>query len=127
MENLNRVLPGTMGIALGRNPNGAVRDLTEGYRILLAAPTALAGLFVSLAAGSGLALAEAITGWGLVGVVGASLLGWPAVAHVLTRDRRPGATEAPLEWAGFDGPLSDAQLQAVNAALGLGAAGQAHR
>ena len=31
LGNLNRVLPGTMGVALGRNPNGAVRDIGDRY------------------------------------------------------------------------------------------------
>ena len=32
LGNLNRVLPGTMGVALGRNPNGAVRDIGDALR-----------------------------------------------------------------------------------------------
>ena len=41
LDNLNRLLPGTMGIALGRNPNGAVRDIGSRYAVLNAVPLAL--------------------------------------------------------------------------------------
>src|SRR3546814_2260091 len=38
LENLNRLLPGTMGVALGRNPNGAVHDIAAGYKVLTLVP-----------------------------------------------------------------------------------------
>ena len=33
LASLNRLLPGTMGVALGRNPNGAVRDIAGRYAV----------------------------------------------------------------------------------------------
>jgi branched-chain amino acid transport system permease protein len=34
LADLNRVLPGLLGLALARSPNGVVREITEGYRVL---------------------------------------------------------------------------------------------
>ncbi len=118
LENLYRLLPGTMGVALGRNPNGAVRDIAEGYRVLTDVPLALAGMVVTLGAGAALALADVLTGWHLAYVVLGSLLVWPAVATVLARGPDDGS-EVPLEWAGLDGPLAEERLRAVDAALGI--------
>ena len=87
LNNLNRLLPGTMGIALGRNPNGAVRDIGSGYAVLNAVPLASAGLVASLVLA------------GLLAVVGAHhWVGSPVrvgrgVGRVATdrRERRPPA------------------------------------
>lgn len=121
LENLNRILPGTMGIALARNPNGAVHDVVAGYRVLQDAPAALVGLLVTLAAAVAAALTGAITGWVLTGVVVVGLLVWPLVARRLTAPPAPGEPEVPLEWAGLVAPLTADQLERVDAALGLDA------
>jgi branched-chain amino acid transport system permease protein len=121
MENLNRLLPGTMGIALGRNPNGAVRDLVEGFRVLTEVPLALVGLAATLVAASGLALSGTITGWHLVTVLVVALVFWPSLAQVRARDTPTGPEEVPLEWAGLEAPLTPAQLRAVDEALGIDA------
>ncbi len=118
MENLNRLLPGTMGIALGRNPNGAVRDVAAGYAVLAEAPVALVGLTVTLAGGASLALADTITGWQLTAVVVGGLLVWPGVATAMVSARTPGPNRS-LEWAGVDEPLTEAQLVTINEALGI--------
>lgn len=123
LENLNRILPGTMGVALGRNPNGAVRDVAGGYEVLQRAPVALAGLLLTVAAGVVAALAGAITGWNLFVVLVVALVVWPMVGERLVggAPQPVGApAELPLEWAGLSGPLSIDQLDEVDAALGLG-------
>jgi branched-chain amino acid transport system permease protein len=120
MENLNRLLPGTMGIALGRNPNGAVHDIAAGYRILTVVPLALVGLVATVAGGAALAVAGAITGWHLATVLVVALVAWPAVATALAPHPTAGA-EVPLEWAGLDGELTADQLRSVDRALGIDA------
>lgn len=120
MENLNRLLPGTMGIALGRNPNGAVHDIAAGYRILTVVPLALAGLVVTLGGGAGLALADVISGWHLTAVLLVGLVLWPAVAQGAAGGRTaPG--EVPLEWAGLERPLGEEQLRSIDDSLGIDA------
>ncbi len=125
LDNLNRLLPGTMGIALGRNPNGAVHDIAASYRVLQHAPVALIGLLASIGLAIALAVSDAITGWGFTFVLVAALVVWPQVAErtVASRRRAEAADDAdapvPLEWAGLDGPLTDDQLAEVDRALGL--------
>jgi branched-chain amino acid transport system permease protein len=119
LENLNRLLPGTMGIALGRNPNGAVRDIWERYAILRDAPVALAGLVASLLLAAGLAVGGALTGWGLVFAALAALVVWPQVATAMVARATPSDAAQPLEWAGVDRPLTTDELRELDAALGL--------
>jgi branched-chain amino acid transport system permease protein len=119
LENLNRLLPGTMGVALGRNPNGAVRDIAASYVILWQVPVALAALVASLLAAAALALTDVLTGWGLTFAAVLALVIWPQVAEAVVRRRSPRTTAAALEWAAVDRPLTAEELRAVDAALGL--------
>ncbi len=119
LENLNRLLPGTMGIALARNPNGASHDIAERYGSLGQAPLALAGLAVSVAGAVILAITGTLTGWGLIFTLLIALVVWPQVATTLVARREPPADDAPLEWAGVDRPLSAEELRQINTALGL--------
>jgi branched-chain amino acid transport system permease protein len=120
LTDLNRVLPGTMGVALGRNPNGAVRDIAGRYRILLDAPAALVGLVASLSIAAALAVVGTLTGWGLAYACAIALVAWPAVADVLIARQRPTVRERPLERVGLDGgALTEAELRRVDAALAI--------
>jgi branched-chain amino acid transport system permease protein len=117
--NLNRLLPGTMGVALGRNPNGAVRDIGEQYRVLGQVPVALAGLVVSIVVVAALTIADVLTGWGLTFGLVISLVVWPQVAELVLRRRSPRPRSRSLEWAGIDRTLTVAEVRALDAALGL--------
>ncbi|MFZ6002581.1 MAG: ABC transporter permease subunit [Actinomycetota bacterium] len=119
LADLNRVLPGTMGVALGRNPNGAVRDIAGRYRVLGQVPAALAGLLASVVLGGGLAVAGTITGWGLTFVVAGALVVWPQMAELAVARRTPRQDAMSLEWAGIESPLSEEDLRRVDAALGI--------
>jgi branched-chain amino acid transport system permease protein len=118
MANLNRVLPGTMGVTLGRNPNGAVRDISSRAAILLESPLALGGLLLSLAVAAVSGISGAATGWGVTYVVALSLVAWPQLATVIVA-RRGNDAGAELEWAGIVRPLSVEQLHAMDEALAL--------
>lgn len=117
LANLNRVMPGAMGIALGRNPNGAVRDIGARYSVLLAVPVALTGMVVSLVAVCALAVSGVITGWGLTFGLVAALVVWPQMAETVV-GRRATSPE-PLERAGIDRALTPAEVRELDAALGL--------
>ena len=119
LGNLNRLLPGTMGVALGRNPNGAVRDISARYGILLDAPVVLVALLASLALVAVLAVTGAITGWGLLFGSAIAMVAWPQLAEILVARRSPKSHHGGLEWAGIDAPLTDDDLRRVEAALRL--------
>ena len=120
LTNLNRVLPGTMGVALGRNPNGAVRDLAVRYRVLADAPVALAGLVLTLLAATVAALVDAVTGWAFTYLVLGGLTVWPVVAEVIVRRRAPAPpVEHELEWVGIDRPIEEADIARIDRALAL--------
>ena len=120
LANLNRLLPGTMGVALGRNPNGAVRDIASRFRILLEAPGLLVGLVATLVVVSALAIAGTITGWGLLYLSALAMVVWPQTAEILVARRiRTDVQASTLEWAGVDVPFTEDDLLRVNAALRL--------
>jgi branched-chain amino acid transport system permease protein len=123
LANLNHVLPGTMGVALGRNPNGAVRDIAERYRVLAQEPAALAGLSATLVGASALAAAGPLSGWGFTYVTAAALVLWPGVADLIASHRRPAERSLALEWAGLAEPLTADQVRSIEAALGIDPAG----
>ncbi len=119
LEDLNRVLPGTMGMALGRNPNGAVRDVSANFAVLAKVPAALIGMLATIAVATVLALSDAITGWQLAAAVAGALVGFLLLARAVEARRQPVEVERPLEWAGIDGPLTDEELRTVDRALAL--------
>ena len=119
LDQLNRVLPGAMGVALARNPNGAVRDIAERYRILDAVPLAKAGLAATLAVAAALAVQGTLTGWGLLFVTAGALVAWPGLADLLAARGAHRHDRTSPEWADFSTPLDEEELRRVDAALGI--------
>lgn len=123
LTSLNRILPGTMGIAMGRSPNGAVRDIAGRYRPLTLVPAALLGMAVSLLLAASLAVGGILSGWGLLIATAIALVVWPQAAELVVTRRSSAevATEhaGALEWAGIDRPLTEAELQEIDRVLGL--------
>lgn len=126
LTNLNRLLPGAMGVALGRNPNGAVRDITARYRVLQDAPAVLVGLVVVLLGASSLTIAGVLSGWGLTFVAAAALVICPLLAELAAGSDGSGVRPMPLEWAGIDEPLTAEMVREVDGHLGIDV-GQAER
>jgi len=119
LANLNRLLPGTMGVALGRNPNGAVRDIATRYSIVREVPWALAGLLTTLVGLGGLAASGTITGWGLTYSGVLAMVAWPQAAELTVSRRNPKEVGTGLEWAGIDRALTDDELRTIDRALHL--------
>jgi len=128
MENLQKVLPGTIGIALGRNPNGVAHDLREGFAPLWRSKV---GTGVTVAATAGvLALRwdEAIDGGAFALALLAAILGPGLVLRAVDarRDRSIAASTADedpgdvaWEWVGIDRPYTPDDVAALDRALGL--------
>jgi hypothetical protein len=113
------VLPGTMGITLGRNPDGVVRDLAQRTRPVLERPSLLLGIAVAEAALVALWLTGTLSGW----VAGAAGFLLPFIGARLAE---LGAAEAtapdPLddvELLGLDGRASAVDLRRLDLALAL--------
>ena len=145
-ENVNRVLPGTMGIALGRNPNGIAHSLREALAPLRRRPVLLVGTLVGVAAVVALRLVDVLTGGpfalALVGEIAAGGLaaqllearrgsptpGAPRTGGVGGRsgDDADGAAGpaagpagVPLEWAGVVRPFTEEEVATLDRVLGL--------
>jgi branched-chain amino acid transport system permease protein len=124
-ENVNRVLPGTMGIALGRNPNGIAHQIRVGLAPLRRQPALLAGTVAGVAAVVGLRLAEVLTGTPFALALAAVPAAGGLAAQVLAARRAAGATategpdDVPLEWAGIVRPFTAEEVATMDRVLGL--------
>jgi branched-chain amino acid transport system permease protein len=119
------LLPGGTGIGLGRNPNGAVHDMREGFAALANSPSALLVMTLAVLASYGLRLADAIDNWTFV----ACLVVIPLVASIVATlaaasEQRTKAklddvpAETPLEWVGIDREWNDDDVAALDRYLG---------
>jgi ABC-type branched-subunit amino acid transport system permease subunit len=124
-ENINRVLPGTLGITLGRNPNGIVASIREGFAPLRRDVPVLLASLAGVAAVVALRLAEVLTGVPFAVV----LLGVPVAFGLVAQYRASreedaareaaGEVEVPLERVGIDRPFTPADVAELDRALGL--------
>lgn len=124
--NLASVLPGLAGIGLGRNPNGSVHDMREGFAPILRYRPAIIGLIVAV---------PALWALRLAGVLGNSgfyiLLAVAPIAAVTTAAVRvgtgdgtvdedtPTVDDVPLEWKGFSVPWEPNDVDELDRALGM--------
>lgn len=127
---LNRwvaLLPGGTGIALGRNPNGAVHDIREGFEPLLKAPRVLVAMCIALAGVYALRLADVIDNWPFV-ILTAVVVALSGLVASLTQpkavEEAAGESEAeladvPLEWRGIDRPWTTADRDELDREVGL--------
>lgn len=126
-ENVNRVLPGTMGIALGRNPNGIVHALREGFAPLRRHPALMAGTLVGVVAVVALRLTDVLVGGPFAAALAGELLAGGLAAQMVEARKapRPDTTDAQaddvvaLEWAGIDRPFTDDEVATLDRVLGL--------
>jgi branched-chain amino acid transport system permease protein len=124
-ENINRVLPGTLGITLGRNPNGIVASIREGFAPLRRDVPVLLASLAAVAAVVALRLAEVLTGVPFA----VALLGVPVAFGLVAQSRASreedaareaaGEVEVPLERVGIDRPFTPADVAELDRALGL--------
>ncbi len=127
-ENVNRVLPGTLGITLGRNPNGIAFTLREGFAPLRRQPVLLAGTAVGVVAVVALRLGDVIDGGVFALALAAELAAGGLAAQFRDARRRPPdvATDGgpvpeavPLEWAGIVRPFTEDEVASLDRVLGL--------
>jgi branched-chain amino acid transport system permease protein len=124
------LFPGGAGIALGRNPNGAVQDFREGFAPLLKTPRVLAAMVVAIVGLYAVRLADVIDNWTFVILVVVAV----ALAGIASGLAKPTAVEeaagqspeeledVPLEWRGIDRPWTEEDLEELDRQVGLGEA-----
>lgn len=119
------LLPGATGIALGREPNGAVSQMREGFAPLAGSPSSLLVMSLALLALYGLRLVDAIDNWAFV----IGLIAFPVVASAVatasaaSKQRMLAKLEGtpartPLEWVGIDREWNEADLTELDRVLG---------
>src|SRR3546814_7879917 len=109
-----------MGVALGRNPNGAVHDIAAGYKVLTLVPPVLVAVVAVIATASGLAVAGTISARNLVpAALAPPPVGPPAATLWSARREGGGAPGHALEWAGIAGPFDPALLKTAAGGLGI--------
>jgi branched-chain amino acid transport system permease protein len=114
--NIGRVLPGAMGIGLGKNPNGVVPDVAERLSPLRRATAILAVMLLAIV---GLVIAaklEILENWTFAFAVGGVIVLASAIAD---RKRLIGEDEESLEWVGIERPFTADDVRRFDAELGL--------
>ena len=121
------LFPGGAGIALGRNPNGAVHDFREGFEPLLKAPKVLGAMVVALVALYAVRMADLIDNWTFVGLIVfvvavagiASGLAKPKAVEEAAGESPEELADVPLEWRGIDRPWTEEDLEELDRQVGL--------
>src|SRR4051794_35833573 len=111
--------PGLMGIGLGKNPNGVVRDLADRFEPVRGRRGLVVGLLLVLAGLIAGAETEVLSGWlfGIFAVI--AVFATPGIAMGLDRRDRRTAADLPLEWMGLDQPFAEEDLRAIDEVVGL--------
>jgi branched-chain amino acid transport system permease protein len=138
LEKLSLVLPGLMGIALGRNPNGATEQIRAGFAPLKHNRPALALTVCSTLAVLGLRLADVVNGYPYaLALIAAGLSGSLLLrARELLAAPQPGDDVAvsddghddvSLEWLGIERPFTTEDAVAIERQIGLDLLGAERR
>jgi branched-chain amino acid transport system permease protein len=125
-SNLAAVLPGLAGIGLGRNPNGSVHDMREGFAPILRYRPAIIGLALAVP----LLWILRLAGFLGNGPFYLLLALAPIVAVVVAGVRvglgdgtevadTPRVHDVPLEWKGFGVPWDPEDVVELDRALGM--------
>jgi len=120
-SNLSTTTPGLMGVALGRNPNGAAADMREGFEPIMSSP------WVVGACGAGIGLAwliawERNSGWDFIIGIVVVLLAAAGAGTAIQAQRLKVATAhepkpTPIEWVGIDRPFTFEDRESFDRAL----------
>jgi branched-chain amino acid transport system permease protein len=111
--------PGLMGIGLGRNPNGVVRDLALRFEPVRSRRGIIIGLAVVLAVLVALAELDIVAGWSFGILAFVAIFATPTIATATQGRRARRPVEPALEWLGIDRPFTAADLRRIDAVLAL--------
>jgi hypothetical protein len=121
LSDILKVLPGAMGIGLGRNPNGVVPDLAKRFEPVRTQRGVLLGLGIVLAALVAAAEQGALGGWWFGTLSLVAIFATIPIAEALERRGHAAGAEleVPLEWLGITQPYTDADVRRINEGLAL--------
>ena len=125
-SNLANVTPGLMGVGLGRNPNGAVADIREGFEPLPKRRGALIAFLVVLAGLYAFVLIADVGAWwfiigGVVALIVCTQIAALRAAPSPETEEAAGIefADVPLEWVGIDRPFTPEDRSELDAQLGM--------
>jgi branched-chain amino acid transport system permease protein len=126
LANLLLVTPGLIGIGLGRNPNGAVSQIRDGFAPMRTSKVALTFLGLSIATIVALRSTNVIDNWttffaALVALVASVPVGefFGRARTTVLNEQSVDGDQLALEWVGITRPFTDDDVRAMNVALGL--------
>ena len=118
---LATMLPGLVGVGLGRNPSGAVQDMSEGVAPLRRDRVALTAMFGLIALWWVLRVLDVIANWPFVILLALTFVAASVAATIRARQKVIDLSEPEpaLEWVGITSPWTPEQVGALDRALGL--------
>jgi len=112
------LLPGLAGIGLGRNPNGAVQDLREGFEPIVRTRIVLVATVVVLAGLYAIRMLDVIDNWTYAILTAITPLVAAGVATARLREP-PDDEPVALEWRGVTEPWTGDDVRELDRVLGL--------
>jgi branched-chain amino acid transport system permease protein len=128
LNNFLLVTPGLIGISLGRNPNGAVAQIRDGFAPLRRSKPAIAILLAALVAVWVLRSTNVIDNWTtffaamvvlVLSVPVGELFGRRGEIPEVAAETAEEEEDVPLEWVGITRPFTPEDVRALDAALGI--------
>jgi branched-chain amino acid transport system permease protein len=122
---LSTMFPGLVGIGLGRNPSGAVQDMSEGVAPLRRDRTALGAMFGLVAVWWVLRVLDVIANWPFVILLGLTFVAASGAAMIRAQRRvvdlaaAEAEVDAELEWVGITVPWTEERVAELDRALAL--------
>ncbi len=118
-----RLLPGLVGIGLGRNPNGATSDIAEGFEPLRKARAVVVATVAVVAVLFALRTVDVLSNWwfGILAIVVVFVAPGVAMALAARRGASQGVGErdVPLELVGVDRPFTIDDVSELDRALAV--------
>jgi hypothetical protein len=121
LEDVVLVLPGLIGIGMGRNPSGQIMQISALYKPLLHQPVIAAVSAGVLVVTYGLRVTDVIGNWAFALITVSILVVTPVVGALVRRLRTPipGEELPPIESAGLDRSFADSDVTAMEDELRL--------
>jgi branched-chain amino acid transport system permease protein len=118
---LSGMAPGLVGIGLGRNPSGAVQDMSEGLAPVRRDRVVLTGMLAVMGLWYALRLLGVIDNWPFVILLIVTFLGAAGLATFRARPTVVDLSDAEpeLEWVGITVPWTRDRVAALDRALAL--------